>query len=306
MDSPYFMLGNVKSGKRSRERLEALREKLAECLGGPVDWLPVRGGKGLAEALDKVRSAGRGTLFVAGGDGTISAAADAIKDTDVALAPLPMGTFNFFARGLGIPETPEDAVRALCSGEVAHIPVGEVNGRVFLNNASVGLYPTILAARESIYNSWGRSRFAAYWSVLKTVMRGGHRMRFTFRSNGDEHDLVTPMFFVAANPFQLEHFRLEGADTIRADEHLVAFAGSDRGRFGLISTALRLATGRARRDAEFDLMDGREMELRTWRRRVSVAIDGERMRFQTPVRFRMRPGGLRVLAPKQADLRRAA
>jgi diacylglycerol kinase family enzyme len=307
MDGPYALIVNVKSGRRKRERLEKLHEDLSQTLDSPVELLPVRGGEGFDRAIDKARRSGVKTLFVAGGDGTISGIAERLKGSDIAMAPLPMGTFNFFARAHGIPETAEEAVAALTSGRVVTVAAGEVNGRLFLNNASVGLYPAILAERETVYRNWGRSRIAAYWSVVKTLFRGGHRMKLKLSADGTDIPLVTPMIFAASNAFQLDHFGLEGSDAVRQGR-LVVFTGTDPRPLGMIATAIRLALGRARRDAEFVMHEGTEFVIDSGRRRLSVAIDGERIRLPTPLRLRIRHDALRVVVPAQSvkDRERAA
>jgi diacylglycerol kinase family enzyme len=305
MDLPLTLIANEHSGKRSRELLDALRASLVETLGAPVAFHPIRRGRDLKEAIAAIRAKRQGTVFVAGGDGTISAVADAIKDIEVTLAPLPMGTFNYFARGLAIPETADEAVKALASGVTVRVPVGEVNGRLFLNNASIGLYPAILAEREGIYRRWGRSRLAAYWSVIKTVLRSSHRLHLPVSVDGHRRELRTSMIFVGANPYQLERFQLEGAEVVR-DGRLAAFVGGDYGRLGLLAAAVRLALGLTRRDETFSPLDGAEFVIGTSRRRLTVAMDGERFRFRGPLVIRRWPGGLKVLAPAAATLDQAA
>lgn len=300
MDRPYMLIANVKSGRRDRRRIEELRAGLCRALGSPVRFLPVRGGDGLEEAAQEAARAGRGTCFVAGGDGTISGVAHHLQGSGVTLAPLPLGTFNFFCRGLVLPEDEHQAIAALVEGTAAPQVVGEINGRVFLNNCSFGLYPSILAAREDIYNHWGRSRLAAYWSVLKTLMRPGRRMRLTITADGETRQVRTPMIFVGINPYQLDFYRLDGAEAARQGK-LVLFYGADSGRFGLIRSALRLGLGLARREREFHMVTGRDITIGMPWRDATVAIDGERIRVAEPIRLRAREDLIRVLRPQAAD-----
>ena len=108
--------------------------------------------KGL-DPRDAARGAlGRGakTLVAAGGDGTISAVASTLLDSEAILGVLPMATLNHFAKDLQIPLDIEDAAYLLANGAGAKIDVGEVNGRAFINNSSLGIYPQMLAWRENI------------------------------------------------------------------------------------------------------------------------------------------------------------
>ena len=112
-----------------------------------------------------------GELVVAGGgDGTLSAVAAALVGTDTALGVLPMGTLNHFAKDLGIPLKLEKAVQTLFTGKIARVDVGEVNGRIFLNNSSIGFYPRIVQARKREQRR-GRSKWVAFAQAAATVFR---------------------------------------------------------------------------------------------------------------------------------------
>src|SRR5699024_3455643 len=137
-----------------------------------------------------------------------------LADQGCRMGVVPLGTFNYFARGHGLDDDIAEAVRVLRKGRTKPLDIGEVNGAVFLNNASIGAYSMILASRERIYARWGRSRLAAYWSVLVALMRFRTRLRIVMTVDGEVHRLKTPMIFVANNPYQLEIFNLEGAELI--------------------------------------------------------------------------------------------
>ena len=106
-----------------------------------------------AQALAKERPP---CIVAAGGDGTVSAVASALVDTEVPLAVLPTGTLNHFARDLGLPADLGECVRVAVAGKTALVDVGEVNGQVFVNNASIGLYPAIVRRREKQQRQLGR------------------------------------------------------------------------------------------------------------------------------------------------------
>ena len=99
-------------------------------------------------------------LGVVGGDGTVNAAATAAVEADVPLLVVPAGTFNHFAKDLELNEV-EDAVEALASGRAVRIDVGDVDGRIFLNTASLGSYPEFVRIRERLERRLGKPVAAA-------------------------------------------------------------------------------------------------------------------------------------------------
>jgi diacylglycerol kinase family enzyme len=117
---------------------------------------------------------------------------------------LPQGTFNYFSRTHGIPGDTAGALQVLLTEQPRAVQVGLVNDRVFLVNASMGLYAELLEERETYKARYGRSRWIAFFAGLLTVMRGGHRLwnlRMAWR--GQERDIRTPTLFVGNNPLQL-------------------------------------------------------------------------------------------------------
>ncbi|MFL5286040.1 MAG: diacylglycerol/lipid kinase family protein [Rhodopila sp.] len=122
---------------------------------------PLNGGAQVADAVAQGVRQGYGTIVVGGGDGTLSAGAACLAGSDCPMDVLPMGTFNYFARSLGIPADIKAAVNVLAHGQERGMSLGDVNGQIFLNNASLGVYARILERRENFYQRWGRSRAAA-------------------------------------------------------------------------------------------------------------------------------------------------
>jgi diacylglycerol kinase family enzyme len=207
-----------------------------------------------------------------------------------------LGTFNYFARSLGIPSAIEEAIAVLAQAHVRPVSVGEVNGRIFLNNASLGIYARVLRERERLYGSWGRSRFAAHLSVLSALARPRAPLFLRVTVDGATRRRRTPMVFVANDPFQLAEFGLAGAECL-AQERLALYVAPDCGRAALLALAMRLAFGRLRPERDFELLCGADIVVETKRRRRHVVRDGERERLSGPYRFRRRRDALRVLAP---------
>ncbi|SDE64529.1 diacylglycerol/lipid kinase family protein [Limimaricola pyoseonensis] len=292
---------NDRSGRNSRER-EAI-ERAMEILGPGAELRHVKG-RDIIPTAERAVADGAGTVVAAGGDGTIMAVASALKGSGCQLGVLPLGTFNFFARGYGIPEDPEAAARVIAEGHSEPIDLGTVNGRIFLNNASIGVYPAILKERETVYRRWGRRRIAAHWSVLKTFWRFTRPLKVEIEANGERRAFRTPLVFVARSAFQLEHFGLQGADCVRQGGFSV-FIAPDEGRFGLLSDAVRLAVKQMRLGEDFEMICADKLEIHVKRSRQLVACDGEKFPMEGPLHFEMHRDAFRLILPGR-DARDAA
>ncbi|CAN5723159.1 diacylglycerol kinase family protein [soil metagenome] len=297
MGADICVIVNAGSGKqKGAERLRAIEEACAPY-PGRFTLRPVEKGGEIEAATQAALKEGFAAIVAGGGDGTISAVAGVLAGTECRMGVLPLGTFNYFARSLDLPEDLGEAVGVIAEGSTVALDVGEVNGRVFLNNASLGAYPAILKERESIYRRWGRSRFAAYWSVLVTLtgFRKPLHMRLTI--DGAARDLRTPLISIAKNAHQLEQVGLDGGECITSGQFAI-FIAPDAGRLGLVRFAVRLALGLSEPREDFDLICGSEIELVTRRPRRLVARDGERETLESSFRFQLRRGALQVLAPR--------
>lgn len=288
--------GEDESGMTRKDRIEqALREERVDA-----DVIDIDPDKGMKSSIRDAVGSGCGTIVAAGGDGTISAIADVLlrDGKDTRMGVLPMGTFNYFARSLDIPDDLNAAVALLGQGNVRDVHLGTINGRAFLNNVSLGLYPSILNRREDIYRRYGRSRLAAHWSTLLTLL-GVHRpLKLDAELDGETQAIRTPLVFIGASAFQLETFKLEGADAVRAGQFAM-FAAPNAGRWELVKAALSLAARQARRDADFHVSTARDITLNSVRRKHVVALDGERQVMTGPLRISWSERPLQVVTPAE-------
>ena len=292
------VLANPASGLNSRDT-QAIGKAMA--VFGPMATLRRwERDQPLAEAVDRALKDGFTTIVAAGGDGTVRAVAQALLGKNATMAVLPLGTFNFFARGLGLPEDPEAAARAILNGSARRISVGTVNGRLFLNNASLGVYPLILQTREQVYARFGRSRLLAYWTVVATLVRVQATRRMVIHADGQLHDFRSPLLFVARSAYQLNHYGLEGAAAISADRFAV-FILREGSRWQMLKAVAKLAMKRAVVGAEIDVIYARDMVVTPASRRPLVAMDGEREHIRAPLRFVIQEDGLSVILPDVAD-----
>ncbi|KAF7276559.1 hypothetical protein GWI33_010084, partial [Rhynchophorus ferrugineus] len=150
----------------------------------------------------------RGMIVAAGGDGTINAVVQHLLHTEIELGILPFGTFNYVARALNIPVDVPEAVQNLIDGQTHAIHVGSVNGKIYLNNASIGLYPVIIESREYYNKKFGRFPLVAYLSGLSTLLRPYHPFKLRLKIDGYKHLIDSPLVFFGNNQLQLQDLKL--------------------------------------------------------------------------------------------------
>lgn len=239
-------------------------------------------------------------IIAGGGDGTINAVASQIADTDRTLGVLPLGTLNHFAKDLQIPLDLESAARVCLEGRETKVDVGSVNGRIFLNNSSLGLYPSIVRQREKQQEQLGRGKWPAFvWACL-TVLK-----RYPFlnvRLSTDDQTFIrkTPFVFIGNNEYEMESFKIGARSCLDAGQ-LSLYVAHRTGRSGLLRLAWRALFGRLRDARDFDALCSKEIFIETRRQRLRVATDGEVTIMQTPLHYRVRPGALRVLVKEKDE-----
>ncbi len=224
----------------------------------------------------------------------INAVASVLIETDRTLGVLPLGTLNHFAKDLHIPPALGESVRTILGGTVARVDVGEVNGRFFLNNSGLGLYPMIVRHREKLQDRLGHGQWPAFlWAALSVLRRYPF---LVVRVNAGDHESVrrTPFIFIGNNEYEIARFEIRK----RLDAgRLCLYMARRTGRLGLLRFALRALVGKLKNEKDFDALCTEEVYIETKRTRVHVAIDGEVTVMPTPLHYRVRPGALRVLVP---------
>jgi diacylglycerol kinase family enzyme len=236
-------------------------------------------------------------LVAAGGDGTISTAAGAVAGTDMALGVLPMGTLNHFARDAGIPLDLKEAAAAIAAGRTRQVDAAEVNGRVFVNNSVVGIYPKLVKVREAQQRRLGRTkRRAMLVAAARALWRFSSR-RLTVRFAGMKAPVETPLLFVGTNKYETGLLSLGRREAIDQGE-LCLYAPLAGSRLAFAWLSLRAVLGRPDRQDDFLTVEGiEEAEIDSRRHSLLVAVDGEAMPMETPLKYRIRKGALKLIVP---------
>ena len=236
------------------------------------------------------------TIIAGGGDGTINAVASALIGTDIALGVLPLGTLNHFAKDLHIPLKLEEAARTIITGHHTKVDVGEVNGRFFLNNSSLGIYPSMVRDRENQQKKLGRSKWTAVgWASLK-ILRRYPFVNVRVTADGKEHTRLTPFVFIGNNEYLMEGFNIGERKCLNAGQ-LSLYVTQRTGRFGLLRLALRALFGRLHQAKDFDAYTAQEILIKVHRPHMRISTDGEVNVMDTPLHYRVRPGAFSVIVP---------
>ena len=245
---------------------------------------------------DAVRERPR-ILIAAGGDGTISTAAGALAGTQIVLGVLPFGTLNHFAKDLGIPLELEACVQNIIDDNVIAVDVGELNGRVFINNSSLGMYPDMVRDRERQESRLGRGKWRSFaWASL-SVLRRYPFLTVRIEVESDKRVFVTPIVFIGNNEYQMEGFRI-GERTSLEQGSLSVYVVKKHGRAALVRLSLAALFGRLKQAHDFETLTATEFVIETRHTYVLVAADGEVHRMRSPLHYRSRPRSLRVIVPR--------
>jgi diacylglycerol kinase family enzyme len=302
----FFVVANPGSGEHdAQESRESLTAVFGEA-GRAVEFVPISGPDALASACKRAAVRARendGVLVAVGGDGTINTVAQAALAQGCPLGVIPQGTFNLFARDHGIPQDALEAARALVDAQVQPVQVGRLNDRLFLVNASLGLYPQLLQDREAFKEQLGRRRWVAMLAALITVFAWRRQLALQIELDGERIAVRTPTLFVGNNRLQLERIGIEAQAVARVGEgRLAAIVLQPVGTWAMLGLALRGALGRLGEAGQVRSFAFRSLTIRRWRvRRIKVATDGEVHWMRPPLRFEVSPQPLLLMTPQPRD-----
>jgi diacylglycerol kinase family enzyme len=303
---PLFVVLNAGSGKNDVDEGQRVMREVFEKAGREVQFLLIskaRPIEQLARQAVSLAQSRQGVVVAAGGDGTINGVAGAVLGSGCPFGVLPQGTFNYFGRVNAIPQDIRAAAEALLNAQVTPVQVGQVNGKVFLVNASVGLYPQLLEDRESWKSQLGRSRVVAFFAGLVTLARHRRQLHLDVEVAGRTSTVRTPTLFVGNNHLQLERVGIDEshADAVQRGE-LAAIVLKPIGSMALFWLLLRGVIGRLGDAENVDSLSFRRLTVRPrGRRRIKVATDGEIVWMESPLVFEVCPQPLLLLVPAPQD-----
>lgn len=289
------ILNSSAGSAAKRERIEVELADLFRAAGCRAEVIALERGDDPAVAARKVSS--RASIVVAaGGDGTVSSVAAAIVDSPAALGVLPLGTLNHFAKDLHIPLDLADAIAVVVAGHIDRIDVGQVNDRVFVNNSSIGIYPSIVEERDALRQRGHRKWPAMVLATLR-IVRKYRGVAVGVDIDGRRQTWRTPFVFIGNNAYDIDGLRVGGR--ARLDEgQLVVYRAPRMLARQLPLLVIKALVGR-RKAGDFQILPARDLWIDAGRaRRLRVAVDGEVLVMRAPLHYRARPKALRVVVPR--------
>jgi YegS/Rv2252/BmrU family lipid kinase len=289
---------NSSSGAGQESGIQQRLETAFKAAGVDARLSLAQSGSAVTKLAQQAANSDAEIIVAAGGDGTINSVASAIIGTGKTLGVLPFGTMNHFAKDLLIPLDLQSAVNTIVEGHESSVDIGDVNGHIFINNSSLGLYPSIVRERERQQQlGWGK--WPAYvWAAL-AVMRRYPFLDIQVGVEGKELRSRTPFIFVGNNEYEMETLNIGGRACL--DKGKLSLYTTNRiGRLGLIRLALRALFGGLHQEKDFVALCTKEIRIETRQKHVRVALDGEVTLIAPPLHYRSLPAALRVLTPALA------
>lgn len=306
VEAPIQFVINAAAGSSDAQTRRTTIERALQAQGrrGELHFCRPEGLARVAQQLARQAVSTRTAVVAVGGDGTLNAVAQAAHAAGCAMGVVPQGTFNYFARTHGIPVDPTAAVHQLLQSAPVPVQVAGVNDRVFLVNASLGLYPDLLEDREAYKARFGRSRWVAFLAGCATLLRAQRRLRVHIEMGDTVREVQTLTLFLGNNRLQLQQLGAEPEDTLAGtpgDGSMAALMLRPISTLSMIGLMLHGAMGRLGEAAGVERFEFQHLvvkpTLRQARRGVKVAFDGEVTTLRAPLEFRVLARPLYLLAP---------
>ncbi|HEY6065842.1 MAG TPA: diacylglycerol kinase family protein [Thermoanaerobaculia bacterium] len=298
---PLPVVLNRSAGGTSGDEIPDRIREAFRGAGAEADVRIAASGEELVAFAREAASGQSPIVVVAGGDGSVASVVSVIAWTGKALGVLPLGTLNHFAKDLRIPLELEAAAHNVVEGLETQVDLGEVNGRIFVNNSSLGLYPRIVRHREESRQKLGWGKWPALlWATLHTLHR--HRpIDVALSVDGSEIRRQTPFVFIGNNFYEMEGFDVGTRSRLDRGELSVYLAPGARPR-DLVFFAIRALLGLLRRTSGFEVLRTSELTIRPRANPVRVATDGELAMLPTPLKYRVMPRALHVIVPEESPI----
>ncbi len=294
----YEVILNRESGTIVRMGVDAVADTVKEqftAAGCQVKMHCVVG-KEFSATVAKAIEGDADAVVVGGGDGSVASAANLCAEHDKPLGILPLGTLNLAARDVGMPLELPEAVRALIDAPVCDMDLMEIDGRYHLCVIVIGFYPSLAIGRPEYHGSWVAKTCRTVWDTFLSIrayppltlrLRDAdteqvHRTRLTMIANNDYEDLLGII------PTRRS---LDGG-------YFTVYVFKHQSRLALMRSGLAWVMGRWRMDPDVTRIRATELEIDVKRRSsLAVMMDGELHRVPLPFSIKIKPRGLKVIAP---------
>lgn len=247
------------------------------------------------EALNLALEDGKyGVIVACGGDGTVNTCAKYAAKHKVALGVLPAGTLNHFAKDAGLPQDLESAAKAIVQGKTIRVDCASVNDNVFVNNASIGAYPSIVTHREALESKIGKWPAAGVATIRSLVSKPTRQLSIAVPSGSFKYQ--TSMLFVGNNSYEFHKLGFNNRSTLNAGK-LFLYVIHDNNRLAITTSALLAFFGKKRQQRDLLLNTKGPIIVNAKAGKLRVAVDGEVLSLQSPINFMIHPGLLSLRVP---------
>lgn len=297
------LLANARSGQGHGATLVESAEKLCAELGAQIKIYEIQDPQDLEtqakKAVQIAQKSPDDVVIAAGGDGTIRSVANQVYGSKTKMAVIPCGTFNFFARTHKIPDDREAALRLAITGTAKPVRLGEINGHIFLINASLGLYAKSIQEREASTKKFGRKQFIVILSTMLSLLRPHRLLTVNLKTNDVAQVIRTPMIFIGNNALQLRNLSLTVAKGFRKDLLAVVTLKPVRG-WEMFRIIFRGALKTLQNEERLEQFSTDNIIIKTKRSPQTVALDGEMFHLSSPFNIRSLPDALQLVVPPDA------
>ncbi|MES2306284.1 MAG: YegS/Rv2252/BmrU family lipid kinase [Gemmatimonadota bacterium] len=299
-DEATAVILNVTAGARATDERVQEVEQLFRAAGREATVLAAHSGSELATATAAAIASGAKVIVAAGGDGTVNSVVSAMQGHDITLGVLPLGTLNHFSKDLGIPQELAQAVAVIVAGHRTQVDVAEVNGRLFLNNSSLGLYPRIVELRQRFPAHGMRKWIIAGWATFR-VLRHNPTLGLRLVVDGEPVLRRTSLVMIGNNPYRMTGLDAGGRDSLTTGE-LGVYVVQARRRWHLLRLVWRMLS-KGELTGQLEMVSAESVTIEARHHFVRVAVDGEVAVLKAPLEYKIRPLALDVLVPATAGAR---
>jgi len=239
---------------------------------------------------------GRRLFVAAGGDGTINSVVQPLMNSDAALAVIPAGTYNHFARDLGVPLNWREALDVAVNGTTRQIDAGRVNDRFFVNNVSIGLYPELVARREERgrdYPKW-KARLHAVYATLRKYPN----VTLAIETDYLNEIVNTHVFVISNNSYDLSRLGVQASRNTLEEGRLSIYWLPHLPRIALTRFLAHYLAGRVKTTPGFRSFRTTRLKVQSARRRLHLGVDGEVVTMEPPLVITIMPRALTVKVPR--------
>jgi len=285
---------NRRSGtRRASAELTAMQNAATEA---GLEVIPLSADVDLSNTIRERMAAGRRLFVAAGGDGTINHVVQSLVHSEAVLGVIPAGSYNHFAKDLGIPLTWRRALETILSGQTRQIDVARINDRFFLNNVSIGLYPELVARREERGRDYARWK-ARLWAAYATLRKFPH-VTLTLESEHHQEVIRIQVLMISNNTYDLSRMGIEAPRSTLSEGRLSVYWLPHVPRLALMRFAAHYLAGRVHETPGFRSFRTSRLKLQSSHHHLNVGIDGEVMRIPMPIVIAIVPQALLVRVPR--------